>query len=76
MHFEIENDLSATFDVDPNRFAKEMGKFENLGKHSTFGYMELAKRVQSDYENLIIIQKKKEKSQQAYEDKNSNVRAI
>lgn len=66
--FNIVNDPKNDFGIDANIEAKEMGRFENLGEHVAFGYLELAERVKNDYENLMAIQMKKEKSQKAYEE--------
>lgn len=71
-----EGDTMNCFGVDAFRFAKELGKHRFLGERKVLGYTGLFNRIKDNLELIRKIQAKKEKSQLAYENKESTVSEI
>lgn len=62
--------------IDPFRFAKNVGKYRFLGEKKVLGYNGMYNRVKDNLDLILKIQKKKEKNQRDYENKESNVSEI
>ena len=76
IEIEVTNDKRNCFGVDPFSFAKEAGKYRNLGEYQIFSYIDLIERVKVNYKSILAVQKKKEEAQKAYEENKTNLQEV
>lgn len=76
IEIDIVNDETCSLDVDPFKYAKELGIHKFLGQSSLLSYKEYGERVKKNYDQMKETQTEKEKAQNEYEQMNSKIHQI
>lgn len=76
MEIDIINDETFSLDIDPFKYAKELGIHRFLGQSTLLSYKEFGQRVKNNYDELIKTQAKKESNQEEYEKTKSKINQI